>query len=105
MIILIEIVSAIMVLLGAAFVLVAAMGLWRMPDVFARLHCTSKAGTLGAVLVVLGLAVHSTDPGILLRSMLLLAFLIITGPISAHAIARAAWHRGDRPATSKIPNP
>ena len=92
-----DVIAVIIALFGAFFALVAALGLWRMPDVFARLHCTTKAGTLGATLLVIALAVTSADAAIWARAMVLAVFLIVTGPIAGHAIARAAWRSGERP--------
>lgn len=90
-------IALVLAVLGGGFTLVAALGLWRMTDVFARLHCTTKAGTLGAGLLVLALALHSGDPAVWARALILVAFLVCTGPIAGHALARAAWRAGLRP--------
>ena len=92
-----DILAIILAIAGGFFTLVAAIGLWRMPDVFSRLHCTTKAGTLGATLLVIALAVSSADPAIWARAAVLAIFLLVTGPIAGHAIARAAWRAGERP--------
>ena len=88
------------VVLGTLFALIAAIGVWRMPDVFARLHCTTKAGTLGSILVVAGLGLQTGDSAVWLRCALLLVFLALTGPVAGQAIAKAAWSAGHRPKTN-----
>lgn len=92
------------VFLGCGFAMVAALGLWRMKNVYARLHCTTKAGTLGAVLVVMGLGVHTGSGEVWLRCLVLLTFLLVTGPVAGHAIARGAWLAGMRPPNKVEPN-
>ena len=96
-----SVIAAIFVILGTVFVLSAVIGIWRMPDVYARLHCTTKAGTLGAILVVVGLGFQTGDSAVWLRCALLLAFLAMTGPVAGQAIAKAAWSAGHRPKTKE----
>ena len=86
-----EVVAAVLLLTGAAFVLVAAIGLLRMPDLLMRLHATSKAGTLGAGLMLAGVAVYHDDFGVTSRVVVTIAFIILTGPVSAHIIARSGF--------------
>jgi len=89
-----EVVTALVLLVGAAFGLVASIGLLRMPDLPMRLHATSKAGTLGAGLVLAGVALFHADAGVTARAFVTVAFLILTGPVAAHVIARAAYFSG-----------
>lgn len=91
--------GAILILIGAAFCLLAALGVLRFPDVYTRLHASSKAGPLGAGLILSGAGVASGDPVTLLRSLLGLVFLILVSPISAHLLARAALRSGVPPAS------
>lgn len=79
---------------GCLFMLLAAVGLLRMPDVLTRMHASSKAATLGAALVVAAVAVALWDAAIALRAMLISLFLLITAPVAAQAIARAAYISG-----------
>jgi multicomponent Na+:H+ antiporter subunit G len=90
-------IGALLAVIGACFALIAAVGVWRMQDVYAQLHCTTKAATLGAALLVLALAVNSGDPGVWARAVILFVILVVTGPIAGHAISRAAWAAGIRP--------
>jgi multicomponent Na+:H+ antiporter subunit G len=79
---------------GCLFMLLAAVGLVRMPDVLTRMHASSKAATLGAALVVAAVAVTMWDWAIALRATLVSLFLLITAPVAAHAIARASYLAG-----------
>lgn len=83
-------VAAALLLVGSLFCLVAALGLVRFPDLYTRLHAAAKAGPIGAGLVLLGAGVASGDGETLLRAGLGLLFLVLTTPIAAHLLARAA---------------
>lgn len=86
---------------GAFFSLVGAIGIIRMPDLYTRAHATSKSETLGAVLALGGvaLAFESTLPAV--KSFLLLLFMFLTNPTAAHAITRAAYDQGIEPWTKE----
>lgn len=79
---------------GCLVMLLAGVGLLRMPDVLTRMHASSKAATLGAALVVAAVAMALWDGAIALRAVLISLFLLITAPVAAHAIARAAYISG-----------
>ncbi len=83
-------------LVGAAFMLLAALGVLRMPDLFTRLQATSKATTLGVGCLMLGVAIHFGQLGTILRAGAIVALFFVTAPISAHVIARAAYFLGTR---------
>lgn len=83
-----------LVLAGSLFSLVAAIGLNRLPDVFTRMHAASKAGTVGSGLLLLAAGLHAGDLAILFRALAGFLFFILTAPISAHLLARAAHHVG-----------
>ncbi len=78
-------------LLGAAFTLVAALGVLRMPDLYTRMHAATKAGALGAGLILVAVGVAFRDPGVAVRAGAAVAFLAITAPVAAHVVARAAY--------------
>ena len=86
--------AALMMLIGSIFCLLATTGVLRFPDLYTRLHAASKAGTLGAGLVLLGAGMASGDLFILGRTLLGLVFLILVSPVSAHLLARAALKSG-----------
>lgn len=89
--------AAFLVLAGAGFSLIAAIGVLRLPDLYTRLHAASKAGAIGAGLIFLALAVVSLDGAVILRSLLGIVFLLLSTPLSAHLLARAAFRCGEAP--------
>jgi multicomponent Na+:H+ antiporter subunit G len=74
---------------GAAFVLIAAIGIVRLPDLLTRMHASTKAGTLGALLVLVGLAIHVGTGEVVSKVVATSLFLLLTAPIAAHMIGRA----------------
>ncbi|MEK9900161.1 MAG: monovalent cation/H(+) antiporter subunit G [Alphaproteobacteria bacterium] len=87
----IDLVAGIVILIGALFSLIASIGLFRLPDIFVRMHAATKAGTLGAGLVLLAIAVDSQDIGVVTRAIAGLVFLLLTAPVAAHLLGRAAY--------------
>ena len=94
------IVAGVLVVVGSLFCFLAALGVLRFPDVFTRMHAATKAGILGAGLILLGAAVASGDVAVILRAIVGMAFLVLTGPVSAHLLARAALLAGVVPVTT-----
>jgi multicomponent Na+:H+ antiporter subunit G len=86
--------TVILVLVGAGFGLLAAVGVVRMPDLYTRMQSATKAGTLGVACVVLGAAVHFRTASAAVEAALVILFLFATAPIASHLIARAAYHVG-----------
>jgi multicomponent Na+:H+ antiporter subunit G len=86
-----EIVIAIIVSIGAAFVLLAAIGVLKMPDLFLRISVTTKAATLGVGLMLVGVSIHFADFYTTTRSVAIVLFVLLTAPIGAHLIGRAAY--------------
>ena len=74
----IDLVAGIIILIGALFSLIAGIGLYRLPDIFVRMHAATKAGTLGAGLVLLAIAVDSQDLGVITRAIAGFGFLLLT---------------------------
>jgi multicomponent Na+:H+ antiporter subunit G len=89
-----EQISAGLMLLGAAFMLLAGVGILRLPDLFMRLQAATKASTLGIACVLLGAALHFQDLAVTVRAVLAIGFFFMTAPIGAHLIARAAYAIG-----------
>jgi len=79
---------------GSLFVLLAAVGLLRMPDLFTRMHPSSKAATLGTVLILIGAALYFEDGAIAVRALMICLFLFLTAPVASHIIARAGFLSG-----------
>ena len=80
-----------LILVGGGFCLIAAAGVIRMPDVFVRMHASTKAGTLGIGLIGLGTAIAMASTDFTIKSLLIVAFMIITAPVGAHLLGRAAF--------------
>jgi len=93
----VEIVTGLMLVIGASFALVASIGLIRLKDVYMRMHAASKAGTLGSGVMLLALAVHASDLAVVTRAIAGVVFFLLTAPISAHLLAKAAYAAGYRP--------
>jgi multicomponent Na+:H+ antiporter subunit G len=74
--------------------LVAAVGVFRMPDLFSRMQAAAKAATLGAACILLGVALHFGEMGVTSRALLVICFLFLTAPVAAHRLARAAYFTG-----------
>jgi len=88
----IELLTAVLVLVGAGFALVGSIGLARLPDIFTRLHGPTKATTLGVGAVVVASLLHfnAVQEALSLRELAIPLFLFITAPVSAHLIAKVA---------------
>lgn len=89
-----EILMNVLLFVGASFLLLASIGIIRMPDLYSRLQAAAKASTLGAGCVVIALALHFSDFEISIRALLVVGFLFLTTPVAAHVIARAAYFIG-----------
>ena len=85
----IEIVVGLLMVLGAGFALVAAIGVVRLPDVLMRTHASTKAATLASNLVLLGAAIYFRDSTVTAKAIAAMLFLLLTAPIAAHMIGRA----------------
>lgn len=89
--------AGIMLIVGAIFSFLAAFGIVRLPDLYTRMHAASKAGAVGSGLALLAIALVSFDGAVILRAVLGIVFFMLTAPISAHLLARAAYIAGYRP--------
>ena len=98
-----EAVIVLLVLAGAFFSFVAAVGVVRFPDVYTRAHAVTKVETLGVGFVIAAAALHFQGPGELFRAVVLLGFIFYTSPTAAHAITRAAYSQGIEAQTSDEP--
>jgi multicomponent Na+:H+ antiporter subunit G len=84
-----------LIVAGAFFVLVAAIGVVRLPDLFMRMHAATKAGALGTGLLLLSVAFIHGEWHVTLRVIAAITFLFLTAPVAAHAIGRAAYLAGE----------
>lgn len=85
---------------GVAFTAVAVVGLYRLPDVYARAHAMSKAETLGALLALAGAGVAYGSATAAMKLGALALFVLATGPTTAHVVLRSADRRGVEPWTT-----
>lgn len=76
---------------GAAFMLLAALGILRLPDLPTRMHSSTKAGALGAMLIMGGVVLGFAEWLALARGVAIVLFIMMTTPIAAHAIGRAGY--------------
>ena len=88
--------GCIVLLLGAVFTLIAAIGVLRLPDLLTRMHAASKAGAVGGGLVLLAVALLCFDAAIALRAVVGVVFLLLTTPLAAHLLARASYRITDQ---------
>jgi multicomponent Na+:H+ antiporter subunit G len=90
------ILGTVLAVVGTGFMVVAAIGVVRFTDTFARLHCAGKSATLGVACLLGSAALWAADPGLAVRAGLAAAFFLITGPVGCHALARAVWRQRER---------
>ncbi|MQA89029.1 MAG: sodium:proton antiporter [Gemmatimonas sp.] len=93
----IDILSWVFLASGAFFMLVAGVGVLRMPDVFTRLHAAGIKDTLGAALTIIGLMLQAGLTLVAVKLALIWIFLWFTSPVASHSVARAALLGGVRP--------
>lgn len=89
-----EWIMAALVVLGGFFCFVAGLGVLRLPDVLMRMHASTKAGTLGSGLILAAAAIHFADLATVARVVAAILFLLITAPVAAHMLGRAAFRIG-----------
>ncbi|HWH24838.1 MAG TPA: monovalent cation/H(+) antiporter subunit G [Candidatus Limnocylindria bacterium] len=89
-----DLLASVLVLLGALLMLLAAVGVVRMPDVYTRMQASTKAASLGAGTALLAVAFHFPEASVVVRAVLAIGFIFLTAPISAHMIVRAAYFMG-----------
>ena len=93
----IEVLSWVLILAGSFFVLVGALGIYRFPDFWTRLHAASVAESAGVILLLAGMMVQAGWGLIAVKLLIIGVFVFITGPTSTHAVANAALVSGLRP--------
>lgn len=89
-----DVITSILLLAAVAFVLLACIGLYRFDDVFSRIHAATKSITLGVILVAAGAALQLRDPGDSVKLVIAALLQMISAPVTAHIIGRAAYWAG-----------
>lgn len=86
-----EIVVIALLAVGSALMLLAGVGVVRMPDLFTRMHVATKSATLGVGLILVGVAIYFGDLGVFTRALLVVLFFFLTAPVGAHLLGRAGY--------------
>lgn len=89
-----EVMQNVLLLTGCGFLLLAAVGIVRMPDLFTRMQTAAKGATLGISCILIAVALGMNDFGVAVRALLAVAFFFLTAPVAAHMIGRAAYFVG-----------
>ena len=97
-----ELVTGLFLIVGAMFLLVGSIGLFRLPDFYMRLHGPTKASTLGLGAILMASIVFFSfkESGISIKEFLIILFIFLSAPITANMLSKAALHvrlkpRGD----------
>lgn len=90
-------VGMVLIVVGLFFLVVAAIGMVRLPDLFTRSHAVSLTDSLGALFLLIGLALYQGFSTNLLRILLVLVIIYLLNPVIAHATVRAAYRAGVKP--------
>lgn len=92
---------SIFLILGALFILIAAIGMLRFGDFFNRLHASTKATSFGVLLLLIGIAIFFSNWIVTLKALLVIVFIYLTAPLGAHSIAKSF---GEKITLKKKPN-
>lgn len=87
-------ITSLLMLAGSVFMLLSAIGLVKMPDLFTRMHAATKVGTVGVSGIVLAVAAHFGEMKVAAPALLIIVFFLATAPVAAHMIGRAAYEMG-----------
>jgi multicomponent Na+:H+ antiporter subunit G len=90
----VEVVAGFLIGLGVALMMLAAVGILRLPDVFSRTHAATKSASLGLGCILAGTALILPDRISELKLVLAILFQFFTAPVAAHMIGRAAYRSG-----------
>jgi len=83
--------AVLLLLMGAALMLVTGLGLMRMPDIFTRMHAATKGASLGVAFMLLAAALAFQETGVFLKGAITVLFIFLTAPVAANLLARAAY--------------
>ena len=88
------------VTIGAIFLFLGSLGILRMPDIYTRLQAGTKASTMGSIGMLLGIGF--LQPEWMVKMIIIILFILLTNPISSHAIARGSYKSGVKPYTKAV---
>ncbi|ENM3767102.1 Na+/H+ antiporter subunit G [Vibrio cholerae] len=86
--------AALLLVLGTLFTLFASLGILRMPDLYTRMHATTKAGTAGLSLLLLAVALCMPEIGVISRLVGIMLFIFLTAPVAAHLLGKVTLEAG-----------
>ncbi len=86
-----DLLAALAMAVGTLFLVLASLGILRLPNFYARIHASTKAATLGLALLLIALALGLRDRPVLTKALLAMVFIAATAPVGAHILARAAY--------------
>lgn len=89
-----EALGLICIFIGAAFMLISAIGVVRLPDLYLRMSASTKSSTLGVIFILLAAVAFFDELSISSRAIATIIFLLLTAPVAAHRIGRAAYFNG-----------
>lgn len=89
-----DLLIATLLTVGTLFAVIAAVGILRMPDFYMRISATTKASTLGVTFILGATAVYFNDAAVSGKIIAIIAFIVLTTPVAAHMIGRAAHRSG-----------
>lgn len=92
-----NVITVVLLLVGAFFVLAGTIGFVRFPDFYSRMHATGKCDTLGEGLMLVALIVYGGATFVSVKILFLIMFILFANPTSTHAIAKAAYDVGLKP--------
>jgi multicomponent Na+:H+ antiporter subunit G len=87
----VAVIAAVSAVLGAGFMALAGLGILRMPDLFTRMHASTKGASLGVALLLLAAAAWFGDLSVTTKALLTTTFVFLTAPVAAHLLGRAAY--------------
>ena len=90
---------------GSFFVIISSLAVLRLPDYYSRIHGAGITDTLGAGLIVLGLVLQAGLSLITVKLVLVLVFMLLTGPVTVHALAKTAYRLGLKPILAEENDP
>lgn len=99
-----EIITILLGLIGVGFMTISAVGLARLPDVYTRMHAGGKSSTLGVIAVLLAVAIYTGDLVSVTKMLALIVFFLLTAPVAAHMLCRAAYLTNVKPVATTSPD-
>ena len=97
-----ELVAAVLLAAGLVFNFLGCLGLVRLPDVYTRLQASTKCVTLGTCLILLAVIVATGVGSAAAKALIIGAFILLTCPTAAHALARGSYRSGIKPTPSVV---